>query len=45
MSADAIYAWRSRLAKVVKTLSAEPDAFEMSEAAARVRTSPVEQSP
>jgi RNA polymerase sigma-70 factor (ECF subfamily) len=45
MSADAIYAWRSRLAKVVKTLSAEPDAFEMSETAARMRTSPVEQSP
>ena len=45
MTADAIYAWRSRLAKVVRTLAAERDPFEMSETAAPVRTPPVEQSP
>ena len=45
MSADAIYAWRSRLSKVVKTLAAQGIAEEMSETARPARTSPVEQSP
>lgn len=45
MSADAIYAWRSRLAKVVKALAAEGIAGEKSETASPARTPPVEQSP
>ena len=44
MSADAIYAWRSRLAKVVKTLAAERDPFEVSATANRARTPAAEQA-
>jgi RNA polymerase sigma factor (sigma-70 family) len=45
MSADAIYAWRSRLSKVVKAMAAQGTSDEMSEAASPTRTSPLEQSP
>lgn len=45
MSADAIYAWRSRLSKVVKALAARDLGDEMSETAGAPRTSPLEQSP
>jgi RNA polymerase sigma-70 factor (ECF subfamily) len=41
MTADAIYAWRSRLAKVVKTMASTMNSEEMSEATAPVRTSSV----
>ncbi len=45
MSADAIYAWRSRLSKVVKNLATQASAAEMSEAAGLPRTPSVGQSP
>jgi RNA polymerase sigma-70 factor (ECF subfamily) len=41
MTADAIYAWRSRLAKVVRTMASTMNSEEMSEATAPVRTSSV----
>lgn len=45
MSVDAIYAWRSRLSKVVRALAAQGIGDEMSEKAGPARTSPLEQSP
>ena len=46
MTADAIYAWRSRLSKVVRGMAAEMNGEEMSEIEGKARTSSVaSQSP
>jgi RNA polymerase sigma-70 factor (ECF subfamily) len=41
MTADAVYAWRSRLSKLVRGMAAETNDGEMSEVASKGRTSPV----